>query len=281
MNEEQEHSAKRVTPRLLRVTQVLVMLVTAFLFGAHVLKWDALQVDTVTLALLSFLVVIPLAELVRKIKLGEFEAEIGREEIAKVQAKAATELPPSSADAISVSEERIRSLLAEDPRLALAKVRIELEESLKRLYAANAQSEPEWRRLSLGRLVDNLIRREVLSSSLASALREVITLANRAVHGEHVESHNAEQLAVLGIRLVHEVQQLYVDRVLRPVESVVISGDEMNEYGKSRYRVTTIIPLVKNPTRNTYIFDQNALDSFLEGYEEYAEFIVSIEKLSP
>jgi hypothetical protein len=87
------------------------MLATAFLFGAHVVKWGAVQVDAVTLALLGFLIAIPLAELIRKIKLGEFEAEIGREEIAKVQAKAATELPPTSVDAIAMSEERVRALL--------------------------------------------------------------------------------------------------------------------------------------------------------------------------
>lgn len=279
MNEEQEQATKRTTPRLLRVTQVLVMLATAFLFGAHVVKWDAVQVDAVTLALLGFLIVIPLAERIRKIKLGEFEAEIGREEIAKVQAKVATELPPTSVDAIAMSEERVRTLLGEDPRLAVAKVRIELEEALKRLYAADAESEPDWRRLSLGRLVDNLVRREVLSPSVASALRDVIALANRAVHGERVEPAAAEQLAVLGVRLVHEVQQLYVERVLRPVETVVISTDEVNEYSTSRYKVTTVVPLVENPTRNTYILDQNALESFLEGYEEYAEFVVSIERV--
>ncbi len=83
------------------------MLATAFLFSAHVVKWDAVRVDAVTLALLGFLIVIPLAELIRKIKLGEFEAEIGREEIAKVQARAATKLPPTSADAIAMSEERV------------------------------------------------------------------------------------------------------------------------------------------------------------------------------
>lgn len=279
MSEEQQQTPKRTTPRLLRVTQVLVMLATAFLFGAHVVKWDAIQVDAVTLALLGFLIVIPLAELIRKIKLGEFEAEIGREEIAKVQAQAATELPPTSVDAISTFEERIRALLGEDPRLAMAKVRIELEESLKRLYAAEAQSEPDWRRLSLSRLVDNLIRKEVLSPSLASALREVIALANRAVHGERVESADAEQLAVLGVRLIHEVQHLYVERILRPFETVVITGNEVNKYSTARYKVTTVVPLVENPTKNTYIFDQNALDSFLDGYEEYAEFIVSVEKL--
>lgn len=279
MNEEQEQETRRTAPRLLRVTQVLAMLATAFLFGAHVVKWDAVNVDVVTLALLGFLIVIPLADLIRKVKLGEFEAEIGREEIAKIQAKAATELLPTSVDAIAMSEERVRTLLGEDPRLALAKVRIELEEALKRLYAVDAKSPPDWRRLSLGRLIDNLVRREVLSPSVASALRDVITLANRAVHGERVKSAAAEQLAVLGVRLVHEVQQLYVERVLRPVETVVISRDEVTEYSASQYKVTTVVPLVENPTRNTYVLDQNALESFLEGYEEYAEFVVSIERV--
>ena len=66
------------------MAQVLVMFVTAFLLGAHVIKWDALQVDAITLALLGLLLVIPLADVIRKIKLGEFEAEIGRDEVAKL-----------------------------------------------------------------------------------------------------------------------------------------------------------------------------------------------------
>lgn len=279
MSQEQEEATRRVTPRLLRVTQVLVMLATAFLLGAHVIKWDAVQVDAVTLALLGLLLVIPLAEVIRKIKLGEFEAEIGRDEVARIQAKAALELPPAPEATMGLSEERVRELLRDDPRLALAKVRIELEEALRRLYSATAESEPDWRRLSLGRLVDGLVRKEVLTGSVASALRDVITLANRAVHGENVEPGAAEQLALLGVRLVRELQQLSLERVLHPVESVVISRDEVERYAAARYRVTTIVPLVENSIRNTYIFDQEALDSFLEGYEEYAEFIVAVEQV--
>jgi hypothetical protein len=129
MTDDQETTTHRITPKLLRVTQVIIMLVTGFLLGAHVIKWDAVQVDAVTLALLGLLLVIPLADVVRKIKLGEFEAEIGRDEIAKAQAKAAVELPPSQDTAAGISDERIRELVREDPRLALAKVRIELEET--------------------------------------------------------------------------------------------------------------------------------------------------------
>jgi len=263
---------------LLRTGQVFAMLATAGLLGAHVVQWDRVRVDAVTLALLGLLLVIPLAELIRKVKIGDFEAEIGREEVAKAQAKAAVELPPTEADGTTISEQRIQQLLRDDPRLALAKVRIDLEEALKRLYAS-AHPDPDPRRVSLSRMVDGLVRREVLSGSVASALRDVIGLANRAVHGEYVESQAAEELAKLGLRLVSELQQTYVQRVLKPLESVVIQSAEVDGYSAARYRVTTIVPLVDKPTRNTYIFDQLAMNSFLENYKEYAEFIVAVERL--
>lgn len=279
MNNELEQVNRHATTRLLRVTQVLGILTTTFLFGAHVFKWVAVQVDGVTLALLGLLLVIPHLELIRKIKFGEFEAEIGRAEVEKVQAKAATDLPPTLIGAISNSEARVIALLDEDPRLALAKVRIDIEEALKQLYATGPDAEPDWKRLSLGRLVDNLVKREVLSPSVASALRDVIALANRAVHGERVDPDAAKQLAVLGTRLVYEVQQLCAGRSLNPIEKVVISREEVERYLTPQYKVATVVPLDKNPTKNTYILDQNALKEFLAGYEQYAEFVVSIERI--
>src|SRR5207249_1085169 len=111
--------------------------------------------------------------------------------------------------ATTTSEERIQQLLRDDPRLALAKVRIDVEEALKRLYTATTDSEPDWRRISLGRMVDSLVQREVLSGPVAGALRDVVALANRAVHGEYVEPPAARDLATLGVRLVAELQQVY------------------------------------------------------------------------
>ncbi len=279
MTDSEPSIPRRRTPRLLRVMQVIVMFVTAFLLGAHLVKWAALQVDAVALALLGMLLVVPVADLVRKIKLGEFEAEIGRDEVAKAGAKAAIELSPASEAAPGTPEDRVRALLREDPRLALAKVRIELEEALKRLYSATGGSDVDLRRASLGRLVDGLVRQEVLSPPMASALRDVTALANRAVHGERVDPAAAEQLAVLGIRLAQEVQQLTQERILRPSESRVITQAEVQRFLGARYRVRTVVPLVENPTQNTYLFDQEALESFFEGYEEYAEFVVAVEQV--
>lgn len=267
--------------RLFRTTQVIVMIAAAALLVAHAAKWESVRVDAVTLALLGFLLVVPLAELIRKVKIGDFEPEIGRDEVARVQAKAALELTPTGDGDVPISADRIRGLLQEDPRLALAKVRIELEEGLKRLYDSTGKSEPQSRRLSLGRLVDHLVRTEVLPPHVAGALRDVIALANRAVHGEPVEPRAAEDLALLGIRLIREVQHLTFERALRPSDTAEITPADAEAYQGAMYRVTTVVPLAEHPVRNTYVLDQQGLDAFLEGYHEYGEFLVAIETVSP
>ena len=279
MTEEQNQPTTRINAKLLRFIQVVLMVITAFLLVSHILKWSAIHVDSVTLALVGLLLVIPFVDLIRKIKIGDFEAEIGKAEVSKAQAKAAVELPPPTEEELDISEKQVRKLLRSDPRLAMAKIRIELEEALKRLYSATIGSEPDLRRNSLGRLVDVLVQRQVLRGPVASSVREVITLANRAVHGERIEPSAAEGLAILGVRLVHEIQQTYLEHLLQPVEKDVITSPEVNRYRSATYRVITIVPLVENPTRNIYLFDQEALESFLEGYEEYAEFIVSVEQM--
>lgn len=83
----------------------------------------------------------------------------------------------------------------------------------------------------------------------------------------------------MGVRLAHEIQQTYLEHVLKPVEKDVITNEEVNRYRAARYRVTTVVPLVENPTKNIYVFDQDALESFLEGYDEFAEFIVAVEQI--
>lgn len=265
--------------RFLRFAQVLVFALTSILLVAHTFRWSWFRVDAISMALLAGLILIPLVELIRKIKLGNFEAEIGREEVARVRAEAELELSTVDIEGAAHPEEVIKQLLTEDPRLALAHVRMELELSLRRLYAIANGVDPVEVRFPLGRLVREIERSEILNAGIGRSLRDVISLANRAVHGEAVDCAAAEELAQLGYRLIREVQQAFLERMLRPAESLVIEGKDVDSFVNANYRVTTVVPLVSNPKKNIYIFDQDALDAFLETYEEYAEFVVSIEKL--
>lgn len=45
------------------------------------------------------------------------------------------------------------------------------------------------------------------------------------------------------------------------------------------YEVTTVVPLVEKPYLSKRTLNQEQLDQFLEGYNEFAEFIVEVRKL--
>lgn len=62
------------------------------------------------------------------------------------------------------------------------------------------------------------------------------------------------------------------------IESKTIENGEVDIYISSRYRVRTIIPFKGNPVMNVYLFTKEELNTFLEGYDQYAEFIVSVEQ---
>ena len=62
------------------------------------------------------------------------------------------------------------------------------------------------------------------------------------------------------------------------IESKSIGSDEVDIYLSSRYRVTTIIPFKENPIMNIYLLTKEELNDFLEGYDQYTEFLISVEQ---
>jgi hypothetical protein len=62
------------------------------------------------------------------------------------------------------------------------------------------------------------------------------------------------------------------------IESKSIGSDEVDIYISSKYRVTTIIPFKENAVMNVYLLTKEELNDFLEGYDQYAEFLISVEQ---
>ncbi len=60
------------------------------------------------------------------------------------------------------------------------------------------------------------------------------------------------------------------------IESKAIGSDEVDIYQASKYRVTMIIPFKENPVMNVYPLAKEELNDFLEGYDQCAEFLVSV-----
>ncbi len=167
-----------------------------------------------------------------------------------------------------------------DPNLALAELRMELEHRLRAISKAGIATDAGKRPMQLASLIQELQRRQILSLDLAANLRDVVSIANRAVHGERVSQNAAENLVRLGIGLLEELGEIYQEKVSNPVNQFTISEEDRDRLMEdTRYNVTTVVPLVGKPLMNEYVMDQEALDEFLEGYNEYAEFLVKIEPI--
>lgn len=128
-----------------KLIQWTVGLFALALLIAHTFQWSRIQVDAVTILLLAVIALIPIIELIRKIKIGEFEAEIASREVAEASAKIQKEAPTKSTkEQRSIQEyPEVLDIVKDDPQLGLAKLRMELERVLKMLYTHSFPSKKQ------------------------------------------------------------------------------------------------------------------------------------------
>lgn len=260
-------------------------MVALLLLVAHTFQMTTLAVDSTSILLLAVMLVSPFVAAIKKIKFGEFEAEIDPKEVKRIkdQTNAILDLkasPPESIPEIRRTVEDIRQLVDSDSVLALAKLRIELEKVLRRVASVTANQTQSDRPTSLGLMVQQLVNQELIIPDMAKALREVIAICNRAVHGETITESDARVIIELGTDLLEglywQVKNLLSGRI---VSEEVIDPLEVERYHKKRYRLTTVIPLVDGPKRVVREVTQEQLEEYLEGYYEFAEFVVDLRDI--
>lgn len=258
-----------------------VSFVIAFLLLIiHSFNVESINVDSTSILLLIVMLISPFILAIKKIKYGDFEAEIDSQEVQKIKDNVEknidsmrdTEVRPE----IYMATDAIRVLAESDPAIALAKVRIELEKVLTRLARMTLI---EIEKLPLGTIVQKLSSHEIIKAQAGKSLREVISICNRAIHGEYISEDDAKTIVELGIELLENLYWDIQDQITTGtiISEEIIAPDESNEYyDKKKYRLTTIIPLVENPKKVVRELTQEQLDEFLDGYNEYAEFIVEL-----
>ena len=245
-------------------------------------------VDTTSLALLALVLLSPFVAAIKRIKIGDFEAEIDPEEVKRVTEEVASKVSESEihhtagADADHPTLIAIRELAKTDSIVALAKLRIELETRLRRLRSRSSAGQPVSRNAPLNQIIRDLASHEILPRDLTPAIRDVLALCNRAIHGEAIRDEDAEAVINAGADLLQEFERLVREYgIAHPIEKITITGAEVEVLRAAQYRVVTIIPLVESPQRVTYILTQDELEDYFEGYYEFAEFVVGVERIEP
>lgn len=175
-----------------------VSVVAGLLAVAHLL-WPGLAIDWVTVALLVFAALPRLAPWLNSVELPG-GVKLTWQDVARVQqeAEATGLLAGPAAFEACPREYSYQLVVDEDPRLALAGIRIEIEKRLNELAAAY-DLEP---RGGILHILRTLRQHEALEWQEAEVLGHVNRVLNMAVHGAELSPDAARLALDLGPRLL-------------------------------------------------------------------------------
>lgn len=186
-----------------RKIQFTITLGSLLLALAHLL-WPSLTIDSITLALIVLAVLPWLTPLLKSLKLpGGLEVEFKELEATEVRLEETGLLPPKEK-----TEPLMHSFLVvarEDPRLALAGLRIEIE---RRLAALVEKSGGRPRAKGVGGYLYHLRDSGVLTQEQQSVLADMVGILNSAVHGGEVSNDVALWALDVGPKLLIELDRL-------------------------------------------------------------------------
>jgi hypothetical protein len=197
----------------LRRMITLIALVIALM---HLLV-PSLNIDTITLSLIVIAILPWLAPLFKSIELpGGFKVEFqdlkNAEErveraglLAKVEERVErTGLLSAERGALRTSEFAFQQIAEDDPNLALAGLRIEIE---RRLIQIAESHEVKIVRPGIGNLLRQLNSVQVLKDSEKGALSELVGILNAAVHGAKVDKLAADWAFDVGPRILRALDE--------------------------------------------------------------------------
>lgn len=188
-------------------TKTLQQLVTlvALVFAALHLIWPKLSIDAITLILLVMAAIPWVAPIFKSLEFpGGMKVEFQQLQNAAARAEDAGLLSPPPED-IPPVEYTFERIAAEDPNLALAGLRIEIE---KRLVALAEKNGVEVRSRGLSQLLRVLGERKILGQEERSVLADLTGLLNSAVHGASVDRRTADWAIEVGPRLLRALDEL-------------------------------------------------------------------------
>lgn len=259
----------------------LLPLIILLLLILHLLKIDTIRIDNTAILLIVLLFISPLIPFLKKIKWGELEAEISREEIEQTKKKVEKIAKPEDIPTNRIIDhiaKDIYSTFEADYIMGLVKLRIEIEKLLKKIIGiekVRIGNKP----FGVDHLLDIVRDEKLVDMSYIEPLAKIIRLSDRAVHGENVEQDTALSIVDTALDLLKALYFEYIKTIIEPVEEKEITLQKLDEYSEAKYEVATIIPYAEKPVMKKYIVNQERLDIILDNYHEYAEFLISIKKL--
>ena len=199
-----------------RWAQVIVASAILLIICIHLI-YPKLAIDSITVSLLVLLLAVWFLPWVKTLKIPG-GAEIQMREVEKVEEslskidlarrpQSPTNFAIAAIDGVEVDRTPLREqLLEQDPNLALAGLRIEIEKHLRDL--ATKRGIFLQKNTDLIALSRALKQMGILDTKVESSLSEIVALCNRAVHGAQVGTTVARRTVAIGQELLSILESL-------------------------------------------------------------------------
>jgi len=173
--------------------------------GVHLL-WPNLAIDGITVMLFVVALLPWLAPIFKSIEFpGGGKVEFQELQQAGQRAEQAGLLVPVTSTNANIPEFTFQRVAQEEPNLALAGLRIEIE---KRLVAIAERNHIDVRNRGIGQLLRLLSDKNVLGQQERSVLADLTGLLNSAVHGASVDQKTVLWAMDIGPRLLAALDEL-------------------------------------------------------------------------
>lgn len=183
--------------------QIRITLVAGSIATAHII-WPNLSIDAITLVLLIIAIIPWLAPVIKSFELpGGYKIELKELETAKDKVEKAGLLSKED-ESPSIPQFSFQMVANEDPNLALAGLRIEIERRLNEIAESrkiNADKK------GIRQLLDVLSNQNVLTNEERGVLADLSGLLNRAVHGAEVDNRAAQWAIEVGPRILRALDE--------------------------------------------------------------------------
>lgn len=169
------------------------------------------QTDVITLpivALILVLLILPYVQYIQRLRWGPFEAELDRQ--IKEARESVHRLPEGASPETTKRKEMIAkqlyNFLEDDPKVAVAALWIELEETLRNVLYQNGEDTAA----PFRELLRDLEESDIINRDMHKNIRNIRHLRNEALHGGEITRTDAEQIIEIGLEILPRLYE-YAD----------------------------------------------------------------------
>ena len=128
-----------------------------------------------------------------------------RERLADLKETLEIKAPSPEKAPAELEDLEILDLARENPSAGLAVLRMQLERAIRGIYETRVDEHERRKVHSLSAMARELGRRQLVATETVALLLDILPLANQAVHGLPVRPIDAEELTMVGLRVLGQL----------------------------------------------------------------------------